>query len=674
MIATNKFTIKEEKSPRIRSTQPMQINNLWYLGIDLGTTGLCAVLLNLRTGELHPIYWATQKLRGSTEYSAQNPVAAYSGIVPKSDLGELPQASVVVGFLASSLARNHSGVFIQKFKPFFKMGIPFYSPRTNNWEPVLQWSREQTVSLYWLGRALQALLVTLKPSLNPALAAPVKVGAAGLDTETFNAALLSLSGVIMGGPGGWGDTYRFNLREAVLSAGLVKHPEQIFFLEDAIATVLGELSTSRSAELGVLSDELKQKSGENFFSSSSTENSVRAGKVVNSSSGTTVSALPAPTTQNSLRGGTLVINAGATTTELALVDLPYNIQELSHSDFMVRSFPYGGSFLDQDIICQLLLRQGGSSHQEGEVSLPLLDRLCCIDSDFELPLPGEPARETRYRLQQQLHSTPLGLALLEAAQKLKMILQHQDEFILDLGQQKCVCTASDLEDRVFQPFVKRLNQELNTLLSQTKLSGQGINQVICSGKTSALSQIQKWLQRKFPNATIIKDEVRSMKFKNDSIHTSTFTLHTSKVAFGLASLPLYPHVLERQEQQYSDYFLLLELCRAFPDKSLSVLEIMQLLENRGINTRGCQQRLIAILEGQLPTNLVPSYPDAIWLTETSQQNLEYQGATAAPLFYKEGERYYRLNLQQCQRVWRYLNIVLSGTYQKLEEPLIVNLG
>lgn len=612
----------------------MQSHNVWYLGIDLGTTGISAVLLNAKTRELHPIYWATLNQGGSTEYSARNPTAAHSGAVPKSDLGQVAAPSIAVGFLASALARNQSGLFIPKFKPFLKIGIPYYSHRTNDWEPVLQWSGEQTVSLYWLRRALQALLATLKPNLDPATS--VKVAAADLDTEAFQAALLALSGVIMGGS--TVDTYRFNIREAILGAGLVQYPEQIFFIEDAIATVLAELS-----------------SVEFWMSSENPE----------------LSKTPKPKLSGS---GTLAIDAGATTTELAIVDLPEDLQNLSRNDFMLHSFPYGGSSLDQDIICQILFRQSESDRQDGEASVSLLARLCLIDSDFELPLPGEPDVEARSRLQQKLQSTPLGLALLEAAQKIKQILQHQDEFILNLGKQKCVCKASDLKNRVILPFIQRLNQEVNALLSQTNLSGQGIHQVICSGGTSSLDQMQKWLQQKFPDATFIKDEVRSIQSKQNSLHTFNLTAHTSKVAFGLAMLPFYPQVLERQEQQYSDYFLLLELCRAFPENSLTIAEIMQLLETRGINTRACYQRLIAILEGQLPANLVPSAPDTLWLTEASRQNLDYQTVVAAPLFEREGHQCYRLNSQQCQRLWRYLDSVLSGTYQKLEEPLIMEIA
>jgi hypothetical protein len=67
------------------------------------------------------------------------------------------------------------------------------------------------------------------------------VGAVGLKSETLVSALGQLEGVILGCPAVWGDSYRLNLREAVLESKLVRHPEKIFILEDAIAAILAGL-------------------------------------------------------------------------------------------------------------------------------------------------------------------------------------------------------------------------------------------------------------------------------------------------------------------------------------------------------------------------------------------------------------------------------------------------
>lgn len=574
-------------------------DEIWYLGIDFGTTGVSAVLLNGKSGDRYPLYWATNTLSGSKESSYRLPSAVYSGPA-QINLGKSPMASVAVGSLASLLASKKPGVFIEKFKPYFKVGIPYYSPRTNNWEPLLQWSEQQPVSLYWLGRSLIALLSTFTPA-NTLSNSAVRTGANRLDAEKLSKALGNLSGVILGTPMDWSDTYRFNLREAVLGARLVSRPEQIFFLEDAIAILLG-----------VLADNKQSKS--------------------------------------KIRGGTIVINAGATATETALVDLPENLQDLNHSNFLRSSFSYGGTAIDQDIICQMLLE--GKTDSSSSV-LPFTSSV--------FPASGEPDLENRYRFTCELQSSPLGQALVEAAAYLKRILQHQNEFTLMLGDRQLSCTRADLEKRIILPFVHRLNLSLNALLSQTAISSQAISQVICSGGTSAIGQVRELLRQKFPNANLIIDEFQP-----------------SKVAYGLASLPLVPQVLERSQQQYSDYFLLLELLRVFSEtprnSRYEAGEIIQLLERRGLNTRTCLSRLIAILDGQLPPGLIPSSPEKSLLTEEGRENLDYQTIAAEPLFYKEGDRLYRPNQLQCRRLLTFFSIVLSGTHQKLDDPLIIDWG
>jgi hypothetical protein len=294
----------------------------------------------------------------------------------------------------------------------------------------LQWSEQQPVSLYWLGRSLIALLSTFTPA-NTLSNSAVRTGANRLDAEKLSKALGNLSGVILGTPMDWSDTYRFNLREAVLGARLVSRPEQIFFLEDAIAILLG-----------VLADNKQSKS--------------------------------------KIRGGTIVINAGATATETALVDLPENLQDLNHSNFLRSSFSYGGTAIEQDIICQMLLE--GKTDSSSSV-LPFTSSV--------FPASGEPDLENRYRFTCELQSSPLGQALVEAAAYLKRILQHQNEFTLMLGDRQLSCTRADLEKRIILPFVHRLNLSLNALLSQTAISSQAISQVICSGGTSAIVQVRE---------------------------------------------------------------------------------------------------------------------------------------------------------------------------------------
>lgn len=389
----------------------------------------------------------------------------------------------------------------------------------------------------------------------------------------------------------------------------------------------------------------------------------------------------AKTSEHPLVGNTLVMNIGAAATEMALVDLPESLEELTHSDFMLHNFAYAGKGIEQDIICQLLLptkwRKPRNSSQEGNnttiTSSPLqwqpmiagIEQMSFASlglEELKLPRPGEPDTSDRIKLQQRLESSVLGKAILDAAVALKLILQHQESFTLELADQCWVLQRRDLESQVFVPFVRRLNRELNKLLVAKGIPTEAINQAILTGGTSSLAAVSRWLRQKLPNAKIIQD-----LYLNEN-----GTPSCSRVAYGLAMLPLHPQVLEVPRQQYTDYFLFTELLRLIPDRALSFNEIIQLFEGRGINTRSCQQRLLAFLEGELPPGLLPSNVDFSWLSLTSRENFDYKAIANAPLFEKQGSLTYRANSTQLQSLRRHLDAIKASTQQSLEEPYTVN--
>ncbi len=639
---------------------------VWYLGIDFGTTGISAVLLNQSTARQYPIYWSKElqisheelrtlnpqlKVRSSAETIFRLPAITYSGSAASKLFVQQPVAPIIVGSLASSLANKQPGIFLQNFKPYLKTGIPYYCPERQDWEPILQLHNQQLVSLYWVRRTLQALLATLTPK-STLPEAVMKVGAIGLKSETLGHALGQLEGVILGCPANWGDTYRLNLREAVLEAKLVRYPEQILFLEDAIASLLSAISTSHVDVPEQEKEEASNIGGQGGFLTQPSSPSPH---------------LPIP----QWRGGTLVINAGATTTELALVDLPDQIKDLTYNDFCLQSLCYGGNAIEQDIFCQLLYPQM-SSAQLQQLSL---------NDDLELPLPGQPDKSKRDRLALMLQSSPFGQAILKAAGYLKLILQHRDEFTLELGTERWLVKRLDLETNIILPFIQQLDRQLNALMIEAGLSEQGIYQAVCVGGTTGLGALEKWLQEKLPNAAIVPDYHEFVHNKKGKLFSKLTTYKTdSWVATGLATLPLYPQLLNRSQQQYSDYFLLSEILRAFPktaddsaNRPYSLEEIVQHLERRGLNTSTCYERIVRLVKGQLPLGIVPSSEDDSTLSQASRENLYYSQVLAEPLFSQEGQLY-RLNLQQQQYLRQYLELVLSGTRQKFEDPLIVSLG
>jgi hypothetical protein len=631
------------------------MQRVWYLGIDFGTTHLSAVLFDQTHRKLYPIYWVTQsQTEPDSTRSFRLPTIAYFApeqVVQPDTL----QAPAAVGFSALTLASEHqalavqaveatqatnlSGVLLSNFKTCLRIGILPSFPQTSEQDVALQWSDQQQFPLSWVQQALQALLATLAPdrvqmaNASPALNSQHSlIQAEGLNPEMLQIALSNLQGVILGYPINWSDTYSFNLREAILGAGLVAQPEQIVLVEDAIAALLSELPQAKG-EAALLPPSFWQH------------------RIVNGVSTGGQEAI--------WRGGTLVVDAGATKTDLALVNLGTQQQNLSYTDFSFRSLAYAGLAIDHDIICQLLYPQWASAADRSHPFFKAASYL--FHPSLTLPLPADPDPRTRHRFQQRLEGSPLGRNLLEVARHLKRILQQQEQFVFELDHQRWTVQRQELESKIYVPYIQRLNRELNALLSYTGLSTPAIQQVICTGGTGNHPVLIQWLKQKLPNAAIVQDAY-------------TEQAAPSRTAFGLAIVPLYTSVLDLSRQQYSDYFLLREVLRTIPNEALPLGRIMQLLEQQGVNTRACQFRILALLEGHLPPGLVPSQNDAALLTNEARQDPDYRAITATAPFIKHGNQTYQPNVEQCDRLRQYLEQRLQGAYQQLEEPLTVDLG
>jgi hypothetical protein len=625
-------------------------NSAWYLGIDLGTTGISAVLLNRSTAELHPLYWSaenqpeaianTKAFRLPAEVYL--PPTAYSGHHLETETKQAQEQANANN--APAVSQN---LFSAQLKPYLQIALPYKNER-QKWEPVLQFNEVAMVPLVWVTRSLSKLLLTLKSDRNSTTLG-LTASAAGLDQQIFHDAIDNLAGVICTCPWNWTEQYRFNIREALLISKIVQHPQQVFFVEETIACLLSELDGAN-------------------------------GEVVKLSESQVPHA--AKISDRPLVGNTLVINIGVSATEMALVDLPENLEDLTHDNFMLHGFAYAAKGIEQDIICQLLLspkwRQPISSNQDNsnatsgnawnwQPAVYGVEKLRFADLGLEsltLPRPGEPDVGDRIRLQQRLESSLLGKAVLDAAIALKLILQHQESFSMELSDQRWSLQRRDLESLVFVPFVRRLNRELNKLLVAKGIPTEAIQQAILTGGTASLGAVSRWLRQKLPNARIIQDAY--MDENGSPI--------CSRVAYGLAMLPLHPQVLEVPKQQYTDYFLFTELLRLIPERAVSLNDVIELFENRGINTRTCQQRLLAFLEGELPPGFLPSGTAYNWLAQISRENLDYKAIAEAPLFEKQGNFIYRPNSTQLQSLRHYLDIIKASTQQSLEEPYTVNFA
>ncbi|MDJ0774816.1 MAG: hypothetical protein QNJ49_15550, partial [Mastigocoleus sp. MO_167.B18] len=628
-------------------------NSVWYLGIDLGTTGISAVILNRSTQEVYPLYWSapSQPPLNSVQRSFRLPAEVYlPSSIAASEQNSLssPDEAAYKQPKSPALDRN---LFSAHLKPYLQVALPYknhseisLNKGRQKWEPLLQLNELSTIPLVWVVRSLSKLLLTLK-SDRKSTTLGLTAAADGLNAETFDLVINNLAGVICTCPSNSSEQYRFNVREALLTSKLVQHPQQVFFVEEAVAGLLSELDGARG-------ETVKFK-------------------------GSKRSLFPKSNSQTFI-GNTLIVNIGASATEMGLVDIPQNLHELTHNKFMLHNFFYAGKAIEQDIVCQLLVPEkwresrfskpesaSTQSNTSWKPSVPGLEqmRLSSLGLDkLELPRPGEADIKARIRLQQRLESSVLGQAILNAAGALKLILQQQESFQIELADQRWVLQRRDLESQVFVPFVRRLNREINRLLVARGIPTEAVDQAILTGGVASLGSVSRWLRQKLPNAKIIQD----------SYLGEDNTPKCTRVAYGLALLTLHPQVLEIPRQQYTDYFLFTELLQLLPQRAVSFGELIQLFEGRGINTRSCQQRLLAFLEGELPQGLIPEAENSQWITQGSLENPYYKAIATAPLFEKQGSLTYRPNLGQLERLRRYLDVIQASTQQSLKEPYTVN--
>ncbi|MGB3295174.1 MAG: hypothetical protein WBB01_19495, partial [Phormidesmis sp.] len=576
----------------------------WFLGIDLGTTGLSAVLINKLSDQVYPLCWNT----AGDDQGDRFRLPAVAPVVTGEN-GFLKTVEEDIGLAALP----QEGQLLRQIKPLIKIGIP----HEESGEPLIQWSDQGVLPLLSVQLALVELLKTLSADALSCHAMEMKAPA-------LRAALADLQGVMVGYPNNWPDTYSFNVREAVLAAGVVSRPDQVLFVEEAIAALLSALPNSQLAN-----EQDDQQPGLYNCNWS---------------------------------GGTVVISAGATLTESAIANLPAELDQLSYRDFALRSFAYAGDSIDQDIVCQLLDRpvQGelgepnAATGDEAEIWRSLgLHRL-------NLPQAGEVDRLKRHRLRQRLNDSDLGRQVLAAARQIKLALQTEEQYELSLGGHHWVIESKDLESKIFLPYVQRINRQVSGLLSQSGLSDQAVKQVVCTGGSASLQAIASWLRQKFPNATIIQDT-----------YTGEYSNSCSRVAYGLANLCHYPLVLDANRHQYNDYFLLSELLRILPDQPLPAGGILHLLAQRGVDTQLCQSHILALIEGHLPPGLVPSEGDRPLISAQSAETATYEMLAELPLFRKQGGQIYVADPQQGVRLRTHLASLLATKAQTLAAPLAV---
>ena len=617
------------------------------MALDLGTKGLGAVLFNQLTGQSYAIQWQAPGLDGTETRRWRLPAVAQ---VVAPDLQAMDGDAAEAGGIAPALPDDvelrlpipgqptAEGLLLCDPKAGLDIGLPYYSEAQDSPEPRLNWffrspqnhrklKQTPTVPLRVILRSLQQLLSAIQPNLAPhrstepaAKGSPWRCQAQGLTSAQLGRILEGLEGIVVNSPTRCTEAYRFNLREVILGAKLVERPEQVAFLEEPVAALLAEFHSHR------LLDPALGQGDQNW------------------------------------QGATLVIHTSASSTELGLACLPQGLHNLSRDDLHLRSLAYGNQAYLQDIACQLLY----PFIPEDQIDLDLAI----------LPLPGEADLAVRSQLQRQLYQSPTGQMLLDAAGHLNRALQKQERMVFELGPHRSSFSQTTLDTKVTQPFILKLNREVNHLLSDAELELDSIAQVLCTGSGETLGAIQQWLSEKLPQAQVVTDGIESSAQREpgsgDGSETVRPDYRSHRIAYGLATLPLYPQLLDRKGQQYSDYFLLVELLRGLPDEALTLEEILNHLEGRGINTQSCWEKVEAMLSGKLPAGLVPQASDDVWILE-SRQNPDYQ-ALEAPLFRAIAEGAYQVDPVQRQHFWQYWEQVMAHSYQTLEEPYLLQVG
>ncbi len=201
------------------------MNQHWYLGLDIATSHLSAVLINGDRQQQYPLFWQ----------DGEHQHFALPMVVTATTSAAQPWQIALDNDLVA-------GKTVEGWLPFLRLAPSYQMDTDNAWFPTLPWSKSGELPLKSLGDALAFLLCILKDRSLTAELSPTRV----------RDILGRLDGVIVSLPSGWGDTYRLNIREVLHQANLVGRGEQVLFVPGAIATLLGFQAQLPHTEGGTL--------------------------------------------------------------------------------------------------------------------------------------------------------------------------------------------------------------------------------------------------------------------------------------------------------------------------------------------------------------------------------------------------------------------------------------
>ncbi|MFM8007844.1 MAG: hypothetical protein ACKO86_23550, partial [Dolichospermum sp.] len=122
------------------------LNYNWYLGIDVGTTGISAALLNQSKLVVYPIYWSAENPNSNADFqqSFRLPAEVY-----------LPTNAPTNQEKSEELSSSQSSVpyhlYSAQLKPYLQIAVP-YQQEHQKWEPMLQLNEFSPGPLIWIIR------------------------------------------------------------------------------------------------------------------------------------------------------------------------------------------------------------------------------------------------------------------------------------------------------------------------------------------------------------------------------------------------------------------------------------------------------------------------------------------------------------------------------------------
>ncbi|MGC9503400.1 hypothetical protein, partial [Baaleninema sp.] len=566
----------------------------WYLGLDWTDAGLSAVLFDRETNSLYPLGWERE--------SHSSPVFQLPSVAVRSEEGW------TVGFDAMSETGEENELRINPFQPGLEVGVP-WTDETGRDRPVVQWTETIELPLSEVCDALRSLLEQVKTARPYEGSPPVPAKVPDI------ASLFSkLGGVVVGETANSEEAYRFNLREAILKAGLTPRPDRVFFLDRAIATLFFELHHSEDSQ-------------------------------------------ESPPSPSSPRGSLLVMVAGLDGLSVTLANLVEGKERLVPQPFVSRCFPYGKRAVEEDIVVKGILEND-----------PELSQQFGLSQSDRVPETGRPDLETRIAFRQRLNSSPSWPHLQELIADIDTALAEIHYIEFELNGRRHRLDRQTLDRQILRPWLEWLNREFNQLLSVTGISVEGIDRVLCLGDSLLRSSLVGWLRYKLPNA--VRLETPTLPLGVSETAMGLALLPHFQETFDVTETS--GDFLERH--QYSDWFLFRELLETCPDGSFSVPDIFERLEQRGIPTRRTGDRIARFLDGELPSGLVPTPPNEAWLTAESRELPRYARLRETPTFVRDDDRTYRSNPEQRNRWRQYFQFLTRHSRQTLRDPLSAKLA